>query len=126
MRCPCHLHAVGVGAEEQGEVLLRLHHGQFLLVLVVGGRAGVVNLLFRVLFDDRHDLLAARQVGGLLGLVKIPVADRTPLVHQIAQARIGLLMDQAGEAHADFGTVVAAEHRAVVDQGHLGSPAAPR
>ena len=71
-----------------------------------------------MLLDDRHHLFAARQIGGLLGLVKAPVADRPPLVHQIAQTRIRLLVDQAGQSHADFGTVVAAEHGAVVDEGH--------
>ncbi len=50
-------------------------------------------------------------------VLAVPMADRADLVDQVAEPRIGVLVDSTGKADADLGAVVAAQERPVLDEG---------
>ena len=86
------VHRYGAAAGEQLHVLLPGDERTFLRVLVVFGRPGVA------------------------------FARVAEFADHAAQSLVGAKLDDAAQMHADFGAVVAAQHRAVVDQ----SDAAPQ
>ena len=78
-----------------------------------------MDLLFRMLFKDCHDLLATLAVRILLCLTSVPITDTSELIHKISEIRIRLLHDQARQSNTHLGRVVSTEYRTVLDKSHL-------
>ena len=87
--------------------------------LLVYGHGAAAGEQFHVLLPgDERAFLRVLVVFGRTGIAFARVAE---FADHAAQSLVGTEFDHAAQVHADFGAVVAAQHRAVVDQRHAAS-----
>ena len=110
-----------MGIQKQADVFLIFDHLLLFIVIIIRGRPGVVFLFFRITGNLFQNFFASFGIRIPLSLPQGPMPDRTNLIDQIAKHGIWLLMYQPRQSDTYLRTVVSAQHRPVLNEGHLTS-----